>query len=849
MKKRFVSIVLVTCMAMTAIPFTPAYAADSEIVYQPDSGSAETYFETAGTVTIQIGAADQPAADVAVSWKDEWFIKRASSAYNHELCRTAMALSGAAYVEDENGKPSPDSVQAALRAFQFDEIKSFHYSYPFTADDNDHAAYTFAVKKLNSTEHLVAIVVKGTSGEEWYSNFNLGTEDTHHGFNLAKTELMNDLKDYLSHLRLADGSDNSLKFLVTGHSRGAAVANLAAADLSHSPYAAAASVYGYTFATPTVSKQAKESGYENIFNIINGEDFVTQVPLSQWGFGRYGIDLLLPGKSYSEPDQYSGLYNRMERSYTELAGKPFEPYQEGTQAVDSLKERVFSLAPTTDDYYSKKHVFLEVNDDITDLKTTSQYFGLLADAIVQKGADGLLAGASLLGSYTGEYGDITHFFITNHKFKDRVFSAHSMAGYYSWLSSCTAEELFGTFSKGTYNTFKRLTVTRPADLYVYNGGGVLAASVVGEAIGVNTLAVSVKDGTKTVDLPNDQEYSIKITAAEEGSVSYTVQELSAEGAGDSVLRTVSFNGIAVKADDELTGKVNGVLYTGKNNYALTKNNTEKIYADYDSYTPPSEGPENTVSVPSVTGGTVSVSHGSAHAGQRVTVTAAPDSGCDVISLTVTDTAGSKVELSNMGGGKYAFTMPDGPVTVNAVFDRAWSNPFADVGADAWYYDAVRFVNQNGLMGGAGNGSFAPDVRLSRAMLAQVLYNREGQPAVSGGTSAFPDVTPDKWYFNAAYWAFGQGIIKGYDNGLFGPGDDITREQLALMLYRYAGSPVPPNLQLSFTDADKVSVWARDAVRWAVDQGILKGKGNGIFDPAGKATRAETAQVLKNYFEN
>lgn len=270
-----------------------------------------------------------------------------------------------------------------------------------------------------------------------------------------------------------------------------------------------------------------------------------------------------------------------------------------------------------------------------------------------------------------------------------------------------------------------------------------------------------------------------------------------------------------------------------------------------NYNPPASS--YSVSAPSVTGGTVSVNPTSATAGSTVTITATPDAGYELTALTVNDANGKSLELANKGDGKYSFKMPNGKVSLNAEFrpvssEAPWNNPFTDISPSAWYYDAVKFVNQNGLMNGAGNGLFVPDAYLSRAMLAEILYNKKGRPAMPDGVATFPDVSLNGWYTNAVTWAYGRGIIKGYDNGLFGPGDDITREQLAVMLYRYAGSPVPPNLQLNFIDAHKVSSWAQDAMCWAVSEGVLSGKGNGILDPTGKATRAEAAQMLKNYLD-
>ena len=197
-------------------------------------------------------------------------------------------------------------------------------------------------------------------------------------------------------------------------------------------------------------------------------------------------------------------------------------------------------------------------------------------------------------------------------------------------------------------------------------------------------------------------------------------------------------------------------------------------------------------------------------------------------------------------------MPSSEVTVNAVFqsiqpnepETPWNNPFTDVSENEWHYDAVRFVHENGLMNGYGNNTFAPDANLSRAMLAQILYNKEGRPAASG--IVFTDVTSDAWNSEAVAWAAARGIVSGYGNGLFGPNDHITREQLAVMLWRYAGEPAATSKELHFNDVDEVSAYALDALCWATENGIINGKGGCILDPRGQATRAQVAQMLMNY---
>ena len=189
---------------------------------------------------------------------------------------------------------------------------------------------------------------------------------------------------------------------------------------------------------------------------------------------------------------------------------------------------------------------------------------------------------------------------------------------------------------------------------------------------------------------------------------------------------------------------------------------------------------------------------------------------------------------NPGGGD----KPDEPI------EKPWTNPFTDVTEGKWYYNAVRFVQENDLMVGYSNGEFGVNDDLSRSQLAQILFNKEGKPEVTGKTD-FSDVSNKAWYTDAVYWAANKGIVSGYGNGKFGPNDAITREQLAVMLWNYYGSPTVTNTELNFTDKNKISGFAMDAMRWAVDKGILSGCGNGRLEPKGLASRAQVAQVLLN----
>lgn len=152
------------------------------------------------------------------------------------------------------------------------------------------------------------------------------------------------------------------------------------------------------------------------------------------------------------------------------------------------------------------------------------------------------------------------------------------------------------------------------------------------------------------------------------------------------------------------------------------------------------------------------------------------------------------------------------------------------------------------MNGYSDGRFGPNDPLSRAQLAQILFNKEGRPGVNY-LLTFSDVADEAWYTEAIRWATSQGIVGGYGNGLFGPHDPITREQLAVMLWRYVGSPAATDKELHFADVDEISGFALDAMHWAVEHGIINGYGDGRLGLQGQATRAQVAQMLKNFIEN
>ena len=178
--------------------------------------------------------------------------------------------------------------------------------------------------------------------------------------------------------------------------------------------------------------------------------------------------------------------------------------------------------------------------------------------------------------------------------------------------------------------------------------------------------------------------------------------------------------------------------------------------------------------------------------------------------------------------------------------------YSDVTTDDWFYEAVVYVSENGLMEGTGENKFSPNVSMSRAMLVTVLYRLDGSPEVSGEIP-FPDVGSGKWYSDAILWASENNIIEGYSNGNFGINDLVTREQAVVILHRYAKMKeldisVTDDLS-GYTDIDTVSDWALEAINWAIAEGIIQGRNAVSIAPKGTSSRAEVATILMRYVKD
>ena len=318
--------------------------------------------------------------------------------------------------------------------------------------------------------------------------------------------------------------------------------------------------------------------------------------------------------------------------------------------------------------------------------------------------------------------------------------------------------------------------------------------------------------------------------------------------------TVSFKVKPYYSDDvvsvSVVGKRTGCTYSCDYNsysgwYTFTMPNEDvTINVDFRSGV-------HKVYVDKVTDGKLTVSDDWAKYGQIVYITAVPDYGCTLSSLSVRTATGDSVHVYNaQKADTYYFYMPDQYVSVSAVFTGKYTSlPFNDVSYGDWYYDAVQFVYSKGIMDGVDYYKFAPNGTITRGMILTMLWRMAGEPFEMPVTS-FTDVEIGRYYTTAVAWACRNGIADGMGESTFGPNDAITREELVTLMYRYAQyfghSCIGTSIE-GFADAGSVSAYAYNAMCWAYKAGVVTGTTGSRLNPQGTASRAEAAQMIMSFY--
>ena len=358
-----------------------------------------------------------------------------------------------------------------------------------------------------------------------------------------------------------------------------------------------------------------------------------------------------------------------------------------------------------------------------------------------------------------------------------------------------------------------------------------------------------RDIGKTVTITNTGAKKISIKPDTWEGSDFTVSALSKSeiASGESATFTVApKRGLGVGT---YNGSVNIYIYedaqqTSQINIASM---SVTLTVEQGNHTAPS-APHYDVAVADGAHGSVTVSPKNASKGSTVTVTVTPDKGYALEKLAVTDKNGSALNLTDKGGGQYTFTMPSGSVTVAATFmdDNTMLNFFVDVPAGAYYYDAVLWAAEGGIVTGTDAVHFSPDASCTRAQLVTFLWRAAGSPVVNYAMN-FTDVDGGAYYAEAVRWAASEKVVEGTTAETFAPDAAVTRAQVVTMLYRFAKAQGMDTTQggmaiREFDDFDAVPAYALEAMDWAVNAGVLKGDNNRLL-PQDNCTRAQIVTML------
>lgn len=358
---------------------------------------------------------------------------------------------------------------------------------------------------------------------------------------------------------------------------------------------------------------------------------------------------------------------------------------------------------------------------------------------------------------------------------------------------------------------------------------------------------TIKTGATLYAQWTPNTYTVKFNA-NGGTGTMKDQSLTYDAAA-TALRTNSFTKTGYHFAGWATSAGGAVIYSDQQSVKnLASGGSVNLYAVwvqnvYGGSGGSSSGNSSTISTPSAKNGTVSVSPKSASKGTTVTVTVTPDKGYVLETLTVTDASGKKLDLKNLGSGKYSFTMPASKVEVKATFmeDNTMLNYFVDVPASAYYYDAVLWAAEQGITGGTDATHFSPDGVCTRAQAVTFLWRAAGSPAPSATAMPFTDVAADSYYYNAVLWAMENGITVGTSSTTFSPDLKCSRAHIMTFLWRSEKSPAAGSVN-PFTDVSADAYYA-DAVLWAVKESVTNGTSSATFSPDADCTRAQIVTFI------
>lgn len=567
-KMRLLTIILVLLLLCNALVI-PVYADESEEVIDC------TFMYTCqssltGTVYDLLKEAD-------VQWMDSFF-NSDSSVYNHDLSRVMSLLSAGAYY-GATSKTSNLTHNYNELGFSYvvHNYKPSGVSYDSDSEfyDENGNAYAIAQKVVKFGDDevtLISVIARGTTSEEWIGNFNIGTGDKHESFDIASNMVLDALNDYVTDYC----NTEKIKIFITGHSRGAAVANALAAKLNMAGECGSRTitkndVFAYTYACPTVtmSEDAHSEDFNNIFNIVLPNDIVGCIPFTPWGYSRYGVDLAFP--DITTNNDYSEIINQLNEVFTnKTVMNKYVTYPGGNADIINFTSDCTSLVPSPLEFYSKTYTLNGQQ------KTTNELLSTILDIIAGSVDSKITALTTLASALSTPFGLLTNFLLTNAFSQEgmgAVMQNHAPETYVSFMLALDEECI------NTPKLTKKISITKDTHVLVYDASSLeeIAEITNGENISFkNTGAIKTTNEYVEIYLPNDGNYVIEISDIPNNKIDIAYSLLDFKG---EVENAMTYSNIYVSNNNTLTIEA----YELVKQISLTDGTKKEIAPTYNSF--------------------------------------------------------------------------------------------------------------------------------------------------------------------------------------------------------------------------------------------------------------------------
>lgn len=509
-----------------------------------------------------------------VIFKQSWF-KNDSKQYNHELGQFCSQFSMIGY-----GTQSELDSALTKMGFSHDDFSENGKSYKCInkSASKEQVNYFISHKNIkvnNITYTLVFAGFIGSYQDQWYSNFDPGTGETHKGFYNAKEYVYEIIQAYLTHI---NADMNNTKILLTGHSRGAATANLVAAQLINDKKYVAKNIYTYAFATPnsTTLKEKDNTEFKRIFNVVNPEDFVTKCMPNAWGYGRYGTTYTLPSKTNSS--EYNYFKRNMQKYYSDFTeGDTYSNFLTGEVATWEVIEAMTLLLPNINCFY-KLYLSAGITSMTTDdffKKTLCRVVSKTASKIEMVEAKTLIFNTLALTTSSKLYKNILLYFLYggNDVVSDQFIDAHCAQTYCAFMMSMSE------FDVKTNRTGLHHSVNCPVDVEIVDKTtdeivGRIVNNVIDEEINKkeNAVVITVDGDSKRFWLPSDGYYDIVLTGNDNGKMDYSVSEIDSDF---GEVKRSNFFDVDITDGGSMTG-LPEVEEASLNDYGLELGNDETL---------------------------------------------------------------------------------------------------------------------------------------------------------------------------------------------------------------------------------------------------------------------------------